>query len=262
MKFALANGQRLEAKPDLSGECPSCGKPMVAKCGEVRVWHWAHKGTRCCDPWWESETAWHRAWKDEFPIEWQEIVHHAPDGERHIADVKTHDGWVLEFQHSSIKPDERSSREEFYEGLIWVVDGARRARDSAQFERAWESGKSNVPFDPKRRIESPSSSLLRDWKGGRAHVFFDFGDPQRLWWLFPQSDEKRAYIQWIFRARFIQMHRERCTHAPSDFDQYVQNFSAFIAQFEAPIRVSQPRKLKAINLHVNPRQMTRQRQRL
>jgi hypothetical protein len=50
----------------------------------------------------ENETEWHRAWKDQFPPEWQEIVHLAGDGERHIADVKTGDGWVIEFQHSYI----------------------------------------------------------------------------------------------------------------------------------------------------------------
>ena len=51
------------------------------------------KGRRFCDPWWENETEWHRAWKDQFPADWQEIVHHAEDGEKHIADVKT-DRWL------------------------------------------------------------------------------------------------------------------------------------------------------------------------
>ena len=69
---------------------------MVARCGEVRVRHWAHKGRRLCDPWWENETEWHRAWKDQFPADWQEVVCYAEDGERHIADVKTHAGWVIE----------------------------------------------------------------------------------------------------------------------------------------------------------------------
>ena len=113
MKFALAHGQRQEAQPNLSGECPGCGRPMVARCGEVRVRHWAHKGRRHCDPWWENETEWHRGWKDRFPADWQEIVHPDGDGERHIADVKTGDGWVIEFQHSYIKPEERRSREAF-----------------------------------------------------------------------------------------------------------------------------------------------------
>src|SRR5215469_8979083 len=129
MKFACVNGQRQEAQPNLLGKCPACGQPMVARCGEARVWHWAHKGHRDCDPWWENETEWHRAWKDQFPADWQEIVHNAEDDERHIADVKTQNGWVIEFQQSRISPDERRSREAFYQSLVWVVDGLRLKRD-------------------------------------------------------------------------------------------------------------------------------------
>lgn len=43
-------------------------------------------------------------------------------GEKHIADVKTDSGWVLEFQHSNINPKERLSRNSFYPKLVWVVD--------------------------------------------------------------------------------------------------------------------------------------------
>lgn len=162
MKSALVDGQRQAAQPDLSGECIGCGRPTVAKCGEVRVRHWAHKGQRRCDPWWENETEWHRAWKDQFPAAWQEIVHHAGDGGRHIADVKTGDGWVVEFQHSRIRPEERRSREAFYSRLIWVVDGPRRKRDRAQLINAWEEG---VPLGGNslvRRVFSDDCGLLRD----------------------------------------------------------------------------------------------------
>jgi competence protein CoiA len=103
-EYALVNGQRQEAQPNLSGECPNCTGPMVAKCGEVRAKHWAHVGKRICDPWWENETEWHRAWKGQFPADWQEIVHPGENGEKHIADVKTDQGWVLEFQHSHLDP--------------------------------------------------------------------------------------------------------------------------------------------------------------
>ena len=53
------------------------------------MWHWAHRGSRFCDPWWENETEWHRSWKGQFPVNWQEVVHQAETGEKHIADVKT-----------------------------------------------------------------------------------------------------------------------------------------------------------------------------
>lgn len=234
MKFALANGERQEAQPDLAGECPACGSPMVARCGEIRIWHWAHKGRKHCDPWWENETDWHRAWKDQFPLECQEVVHHANDGERHIADVKTRDGWIMEFQHSHIDPDERRSREAFYKSLIWVVDGTRRQRDRAQFAITWGNGESRDPFSTKRRIPSPGGALLRDWTGSDVHVFLDFGDPQWLWWLFPHSDAVRAYVQSVSRTQFLRVHQQSCTHGPTEFDSLVENFIAFIAAYEQP----------------------------
>lgn len=88
MKFALINDQKVVATTGAKGFCPSCGSALIAKCGEVNVNHWAHKGRRNCDPWWENESEWHRAWKDKFPIEWQEIIQHDNSGEKHIADVK------------------------------------------------------------------------------------------------------------------------------------------------------------------------------
>ena len=66
----------------------------------------------------ETETQWHRNWKNKFPIVWQEIfLHDEQTGELHIADVRTEHGLVIEFQHSHIKPEERISRENFYK--IW-----------------------------------------------------------------------------------------------------------------------------------------------
>ncbi len=257
MKFALVNGQREEAQPNLSGKCPGCLSPMVARCGDIRHRHWAHPARHLCDPWWENETVWHRNWKNRFPDDWQEIAHDADDGERHIADVKTGDGWVIEFQHSGIEPEERQSREAFYRSLIWVVDGKRRTRDEAQFLGAWGAGESRIPGTSKRRIRSPNGALLRDWAGSRAHVFFDFGDEQVLWWLWRESDDIRAYVQPLSRAQFVRIHLERCTHGPSEFDSLVQNFSAFIAHYESPPPPPQLQRLTEPPPHPAPRMIRR-----
>src|SRR5215471_3563051 len=117
MKFALVDGERREAQRGLSGKCPGCGRAMIPKCGErrLRVWHWAHRGTHTCDYLREPETEWHRAWKNKFPEDWQEKPHRSEDGEKHIADVKTDRGIVIEFQHSFLHRDERESREKFYQ---------------------------------------------------------------------------------------------------------------------------------------------------
>jgi hypothetical protein len=75
-----------------------------------------------CDPWWENETEWHRAWKSCFPEEQREIVRFDLTGEKHIADVQTSTGKVIEFQNSPISLEELRSREEFYGNLIWIIN--------------------------------------------------------------------------------------------------------------------------------------------
>lgn len=48
MKFALVNDLRQEAQSQQKGICIGCGNPVVAKCGEQRIQHWAHKGRTNC----------------------------------------------------------------------------------------------------------------------------------------------------------------------------------------------------------------------
>ena len=125
MKYALDTGVRSEAAPKRSAVCQYCGGAMVAKCGPLRIWHWAHVPRRSCDPWWEPETHWHRQWKSRFPPECQEVVHlDAVSNEKHVADVKTTKLLVIELQNSAIRLDELHSRERFYKEMVWVVNGA------------------------------------------------------------------------------------------------------------------------------------------
>lgn len=206
---------------------------MVARCGEVRVWHWAHKGSRLCDPWWENETEWHRSWKDQFPADWQEIVHDAEDSERHIADVKTQNGWVIEFQHSFLDPEERRSRDRFYCKLIWVVHGTRRKRDSEQLGNAWKDG---IPVggNPNlRKVFSDSCHLLRDWADSHSPIFFDFGQAQILWWVLARGVNGSAYMAPYSRAKFIESHRSPGTElAAKEFDEFVTDIPKLVANFE------------------------------
>jgi competence CoiA-like predicted nuclease len=135
MQFALIENEKVTPAPGLHGTCPGCGSVMIAKCGKHRLWHWAHKGERSCDPWWETETRWHRTWKNYFAREWQEVIQRDQTGEKHIADVRTSDGMVIELQHSHMKPEERIARENFYRNMVWVVDGTRLASDRPGLRR-------------------------------------------------------------------------------------------------------------------------------
>lgn len=177
MKYALVDNQKREAEKGLKGLCPVCQKPVIAKCGKFKINHWAHKSCAHCDNWWENETEWHRQWKNIFPTEWQEIIStDEKTGEKHIADIKTNDNMVVEFQHSNISEEERISREDFYKHMIWIVDGTRRKRDYIRFLQAfeynaiWQIGK-NVPF---YILEGGQYYLPKEWLMSKVPVLFDF----------------------------------------------------------------------------------------
>jgi competence protein CoiA len=92
MQYALVSDVRLEAFPGGRGICELCRAATVSKCGPRVMHHWAHAARKGCDPWWENETEWHRAWKNRFPEECRERCYTAPDGEGHRADIVTPTG--------------------------------------------------------------------------------------------------------------------------------------------------------------------------
>lgn len=147
---------------------------MVAKCGEVRVRHWAHRGRRVCDAWWEPETEWHRAWKNRFDLSWQEVIgYDEVSGEKHIADIRTPQGLVIEFQYSYLRAEERAAREAFHGNMVWVVNGTRVPRDRNRFDRRGNSmarGERPGEFT----VYHPDECFSENWLGSSVPVFFDF----------------------------------------------------------------------------------------
>lgn len=215
MRYAVVNGARREAESKLRGTCPNCDREVVAKCGQKRIWHWSHFGKLECDHWWEPETEWHRAWKALFPQGWQEVVHIAADGERHIADVKSDRGLVVEFQHSPLDPEERLSRENFYGTMVWVVDGIRYKRDLSAFREALAEG--SIVKDNPLYIDplGGAAALVRRWAPLQRPVFLDFGDedfrvrdllpPETVLWQFLLKPRTReVVIAAVTRESFVQ----------------------------------------------------------
>ncbi len=235
MKFALINKIKAEATKDSKGFCPYCGAELIARCGDVKIHHWSHKGHHNCDQWWERETTWHRSWKNLFPVTWQEIIHRDKNGEKHIADVKTPDEWVIEFQHSFLNPEERRARTAFYGKLIWVVDGTRRKNDIPQFSKTLNmarpfGGKANI-----RRVPSNECRLLQEWEGSHTPVFFDFGGDQ-LWWLLDSPSKGVAYVAPFLRLELIHIHRAGEQKNIQSFDQFVSDIGKLCTDNEALLR--------------------------
>ena len=215
MRFALVNDVRKLPSQGLIGKCPICSTDMIAKCGSIRVHHWAHKAERNCDSWWERETEWHRAWKMHFPDDWQEVIHYGHSGEKHIADVKTPQGLTIEFQHSHMPSEERSTRENFYSNIIWVVNGLRLVGDLPRFNE----GVKRLRYTHIRNIymhHIPKKLFPKNWLENKVPVFFDFGDePARhntesgaksfLWWLFPHQIDEQIIVARMPKKQFIRI---------------------------------------------------------
>lgn len=213
MRYALIDNILFEANPELSGLCPGCRQPVTAVCGERRIWHWRHRTKKVCDRWWEPETEWHRKWKNNFPNEWQEIF--MPDketGEKHMADVRTSHGLVIEFQHSRIEPEERKARERFYDNMVWVVDGTRLKRDYPRFQ------KGRVNFRALNKagffcLHFVEECFPSDWLESSVPVIFDFQGTgsensedvfkNTLWCLLPGRAENNSIVIGISRNDFI-----------------------------------------------------------
>lgn len=166
---------------------------MIAKCGRKRVHHWAHR-TANCDKWGERETAWHRNWKNEFPEDYQEIRMEDLDGDVHIADVRLPNNTVIEFQHSYLPEAERRSREDFYNPMVWIVDGTRNARDVSTF--ADFLSVSSMYCDEICGLGLPLRpiKLVDNWIRCVHPVYLDFGDAE-----FPAIEPPPERVLWRVR---------------------------------------------------------------
>lgn len=216
MKYAIVDNEKVEASKGIKGVCPICQQLVIPKCGQFKIDHWAHKSVAHCDKWWENETEWHRNWKNLFPKEWQEVV--AFDeitGEKHIADIKTNMGLIVEFQHSHISDEERVSREKFYKTMIWIVDGTRRKNDYNRFIKAIDN-KDILHFKDNNRLwfYGPGNYLPKEWLFSKVPVIFDFkglldiqndydiNRREHLWCLFPREKGLKFILE-IPRDTFI-----------------------------------------------------------
>ena len=213
MKFAIFENSRIEATKGVKGVCPICGSELIAKCGEFKSHHWSHKSIRSCDPWWEPETEWHRSWKNKFPSDWQEkIKYDEQTGEKHIADVCTSHGLVIEFQHSHIDPQERVSREKFYKPMVWVVDGTRLRRDSSRFF-LWVHDFHRTQRKGYYFVEFPDKCFPSSWLGSFVPVLFDFRGMETidnpkdlknyLYCLLPKQNNLGSILMVMTRESFI-----------------------------------------------------------
>jgi hypothetical protein len=136
------------------GWCPTCGSPVLAKCGSIKVHHWAHERREDCDAWSEPIGPWHLSWQALVLPEFREVTR-GP----HRADVVGNGGLVVELQHSNISTEDIQERERFYGEMVWLFDATNRFSLVESGHRVFFS------FGKTKHLESCTKP-----------VFLDFGD--------------------------------------------------------------------------------------
>jgi len=166
MLYALDHaGQKINASPKAHGVCPFCQEKVIAKCGEIKIWHWAHTAKTECDAWKEHETAWHLDWKAHFPARYTEVAI-VRNGEKHIADVCLPGNFVIEFQHSPISVEQIRSRENFYQDMLWVFDVQEAFKD----QRLFVYEKTEIPCKDSRYADFIQFVDIAYWKHSRTSL--------------------------------------------------------------------------------------------
>jgi len=148
-----------KASPGRKAICPACNGEVLAKCGDINLWHWAHTAKTSCDSWSEPESAWHLLWKSIVPTTHCEVVIGC-----HRADIVNAYGVVIELQHSSLSPAEIREREDFYKNMVWVFD-AGQFRDNITFYK--DEGFYTFKWKwQRKRIISANSDIYIDLRNG------------------------------------------------------------------------------------------------
>jgi len=200
MRYALDDGLRVEPWPGDTAVCPVCRGPVLAKCGGVVTWHWAHESGNDCDGWSEGISEWHLDWQNAVPEDRREVVMG-----RHRADAVTAGGWVIEFQHSSIGADDIGARERFYGKMAWLFD-ARDAVDGDRLLLRWKEGwtrgkppgaEAGCTFRwkwPRKSIMVCRCPVMLDVGGDMVlsiHQLYFTDPPHSGWgWLIPKDSVK------------------------------------------------------------------------
>jgi competence protein CoiA len=137
MIFATVGDQaHTEATPHARGTCPVCHNPVIARCGEINVWHWAHEASSTCDEWSEADTAWHYAWKNLVPAQRVEVLVEA-GSKRHLAPLVSADGTFVELRSKYISPSDVRGIEAFYKDrqMVWLFDARQTMSDTGHGPR-------------------------------------------------------------------------------------------------------------------------------
>ncbi len=185
---------RMSPEPKNTSFCECCNGKIIAKCGKVNIWHWAHESKEDCDPWYEPITEWHLGWQSCVPVEMREIFM-KNEREKHRADIKLPNGIIVEIQHSGLDEETICEREDFYGNMIWILDGTNLFSKMNRYEKVSKYGNEYVSWYYSYRAKQWVEHFTKQ-------MYLDFGDKilrvniDREEGLFFVPIEKETYDQW------------------------------------------------------------------
>lgn len=189
-------GNLIYASPSKTALCPFCKNKVIAKCGTINIWHWAHENKQECDSWSEGETDWHLEWKKQFePYETEVTI--IKNEIKHRADIVTSPfnderKVIIEIQKNSISPDEILERECFYDNLCWVFDGSEL---TDRFEISLKNS-GNYPKSFFYRWKHRKKSILTC----KRPIYIDFGNTSLF--RIVQIKGRCGYGYWVEKEKF------------------------------------------------------------
>jgi competence protein CoiA len=199
MLHALVAGNRVTATPQQHGLCPQCRTPVVAKCGRLVRWHWAHQAADC-DPW-SQESEWHLAWKSEAA---QTEIVITRNGATHRADIVTPDDVVVELQNGYLSTEMIAAREAFYGRMVWLYN-TKRFYNNLHFGAHgfwWKHGSKSMTTSTKPIFWDVGDQVWRV-SLSLVDVYNDAGyvQCQRVLGRIEASRSRAEFLDWIRGAR-------------------------------------------------------------
>lgn len=207
MKFALLDKQLVVATPgETHAVCPLCLSKVIAKCGAIKVHHWAHRKGFSCDPWCEGDNEWRHYWLDFFNDDEQEVVS-VGHQEKHFADVLTANGTTVLFRQTAPSIELLKQMENFFSSLVWVVNLGASRRIGKSILNAFKTRTIYRYHHTKPGIKIWATlddrSMFGIWGRCQYPVIFHFSDfevpphcphfpVERLWCLMPKEQSREA----------------------------------------------------------------------
>lgn len=160
---------------------------------------------------------------------------------------------MIEFQYSFLKPEEQKSRNNFYEKLIWVINGKRLKGDEKKLAVGLARG---VNFDGFYRIPISNCFSLSDWSDKHTLVFFDFGESvthlekSDLWLILPKHSDSVVYVKRFSKIDFFDFFLHESSEKAKNFEHLLENWPILAQRYDQQFEANWRKKMDIIHKQI------------